>query len=351
MVSSSDLIDELETQEKKGFFKSLRKRTREVERFQPTHEQIINNISFHVQNALKLTGDFKVLDKVDNIVVAGTGVNASAGDLLKGFIDNEFRVKVVRDYHLPDVSKNTLVFILSFTGNDEEAILCYRTALRIGCHVVGITSGGRLLEAMTKGGKEHIRIPAKIIESTALPYLLFPMIGVLQNSKLIRDKSEDIEESIKALKKPELKEMGQQLYEKLQDKIPILYTSSDMFAVARYFSYQLNMNARIPAFAGQYPDAASSINMFIKDLWDFYAVFVTDEKDSKEIKKSIKVAKKIIRNKSYSTTEINIKGNSKLARLLSVAHVANYTSYFLGEYYRLDENLLDKYRTDYKSTI
>ena len=40
------------------------------------------------------------------------------------------------------IDKNSLVFIISYSGNTEETINMYRNAVRKGCQIVVISSGG-----------------------------------------------------------------------------------------------------------------------------------------------------------------------------------------------------------------
>lgn len=350
MVNTNDLVQQIGEQEKKGFFKSLRKKKMEAKNRVPSRDDIISKMALHIRFALKITGEFKVLDPFDRIVCSGVGVNAVAGDILKSYLsDYDFKLVVHRDFGLPDITDNkTLVFILSYTGNDEEAISAYKAALRKGCKIIGLTSGGRLGDAFERNNTEHIKLPAKVIESLSMSYLFFPMLKILDNSKILKDQRDIIENTIASLEKPEIADMAKQLYEKIQDKVPVIYCSSRLASIARYWKIQLNLNAKVPAFNSILPDAACELNSYVKDLWDFYIIFLTDQEDTTEMRKSAAAAKRIIRNKSYGTTEINIKGDNQLARLFIAAHMSEYTAHYLGVYYQLEEELLDKYREEFK---
>ncbi len=353
MVDATEIINEIKEQEDKGLFKGLRKRRMAARDYSPSQKQVIHNIPFHIQNSLKITGEFKVLEKFQQMIIAGTGINAAAGDILKEYLkEYKYPMMINRDFSLPEhVNSKTLVIIASYSGDDEEAILCYRNALRKGCRIIGLSSGGRLLEALKRNNTEHIALPAKLPESTSFTYVFFPILRILENSHLIKSQKEFIDESIKALKKPELREMARQLYERLEDKIPMVYSSRKLSPVARYWKLQLNLTAKVPAFSSVFSDAVIEINAYTKNQWDFYLVFLRDEDEEKEVIKSMSVAKNIIKNKGHGTTEIMIKGTNPLTRIISAVHIADFASYFLSEYYKTEEDLLEKYRAEYKATI
>ncbi len=352
MVDTSKLIDDIKQQEQKGLFRGLRKRKQMADKYRPTQKSIIQNLPFHIQNALKLTGEFKLLDRFEKIVIAGIGINAQAGEILREYLSEyRFDMRVVRDFSLPeDVDAKTLAVIASYTGNDEEAISCYKNALRKGCRIVGLSSGGRLVEGFTRNNTEHIILPKNLVESTTLCYILFPLIAILENSSLIKPQKEIMDETIKSLKSQELRDMAKVLYEKLRDRVPVIYSSPELSVITNYWKMQFNLNAKIPCFSGVFSDAAySDLNAYIKDIWDFYLVFIRDQGDSDLINKSMATAKKIIRNKGHGTTEILIKGTNKLSRLMTCAFIADITSYYLSEYYKIEEDLVQKYREEFKT--
>jgi len=349
MVNAADLLEQIEQQEKKGFFRSLRQRQIARDKFVATQMTVLGHLPFHIKNALKITGEFKLLDSFEKIALCGTGTNSVACAMLKSYLSyTKLDIEVCPGFDF-DGDAKTAVFLVSYSGDDEQAIACYKAALRKGSKIIGITSGGRLLDGFKRNNTEHIVLPSKLVESTTLVYLFFPMLAVLDNSKLVPAQKKRIEETLRALLKPEIKELAKQLYEKLQDKIPIIYSSEAFEPVARHWKMQFNLNSKIPAFCATVSDAVAELNSYVKDLWDFYVIFLSDQEDEKEIRKTIAAAKNIIRNKSYGTTEMNVKGTNMLTRYISAAFIGEYTSYFLSQYYKLDEDLVAKFRSQYKS--
>src|SRR3989344_5599365 len=118
-----------------------------------------------VRSALSLGDDVTFPNGlIGNIVVCGMGGSGFSGDLLKVYAQNcPLEVHVIKDYTLPEfVQKKSLVFAVSYSGNTEETISAYRSALRRGCRIVAISSGGKLEELSKLNKNPHIKVPGKI---------------------------------------------------------------------------------------------------------------------------------------------------------------------------------------------
>ena len=101
---------------------------------------------------------------VENIVVVGMGGSGYNGDLLKVYLqDIPIQIHVIKDYILPKfVNRKSLVFTVSYSGNTEETIATYRTAIRRGCKVISVSSAGKLEELAKMNKNPHILVPEGI---------------------------------------------------------------------------------------------------------------------------------------------------------------------------------------------
>src|SRR3546814_9887227 len=55
-------------------------------------------------------------------------------------------VQVIRNYHLPPLTPDTLVILCSFSGNTEETLAAFEGVERAGGRGIAITTGGVLKE-------------------------------------------------------------------------------------------------------------------------------------------------------------------------------------------------------------
>jgi len=82
---------------------------------------------------------------IKKVAVAGMGGSAIAGDILKDWVGSEVKVsiEICRGYNLPAyIDTDSLVFVMSYSGDTEETLSCMVDAVERGCKTVSISSNG-----------------------------------------------------------------------------------------------------------------------------------------------------------------------------------------------------------------
>jgi len=305
--------------------------------FEETEEQL-NAFPDYVQQGWESASAVAVLDKVRHIVCCGMGGSAIPGSLLSAYLETDTSMFVVRDYTLPSfVTNKDLVFVVSYSGNTEETISCFRSAMGKGCKIIGISSNGKLKQLCEKSKLDFIELPKGIQPRAALPLLFFPMLRVLSNSKLIEDQKVFVEATITALRKPIYREMAKALSEKLAGKIPLIYASQQFSAVAYRWKTQINENAKSMAFYHILPEMNHNELVGFENLiGDYYVVILQDEEEHPRIRKRMKLTKQLIARRGVSSTIIAVKGACKLSRIFSAIYTGDWTSVELAALYNID---------------
>jgi glucose/mannose-6-phosphate isomerase len=347
MAGAEDMLNKAKAAGK-GFFGKM------MDRFKGDEEtgirKDITEAAFHIQNAIKITGEFRVLEKIDKILIYGISTNALAGDLLKSYLsDSDYEIFVLRTSVLPEFAdEKTLCFFVSYSGEDVEPIEAFRKANKKGCRIMGLTSGGRLEKVLNTAEKEHIPLPKGLNETYMLPYLFFPMLQVLENSRKIDPQKKHIEETVSALRKPIYEEKSEELAESLKDKIPIIYSSPKLSTVAQRWKHMFNIISRVHAFHSTFSEAAfNDINGFTTHLGDFHVVFLIDDTDEKYIIKEMRTVKDILKSKNISVTEILIKGSNEMTKFFSGIHIGDWTAFELSKTYSLgtgEKDIITEFR-------
>lgn len=300
---------------------------------------VLENFPQQIREALALAKGIKTDKKIDKIIITGMGGSALPGDILKAYLsDYNIPIFVNKDYFLPEFTNSkTLVFIISYSGNTEETIQSYRNALRKGAEIVVITSNGKLGKLCNKQKVNSIIVPKGVQPRLAYGYLFFSVLGVLQNSGLIDDKTKEIQKTIDTLKKPLFKERAEELAERLVDKIPIIYSSKRLDAIAYKWKINFNENTKILAFHNVFPELNhNEINGYVNVKGNFHVLLLKDEDDYQRIKKRMSVTKRLIKSKGVPVTEIALSGSCKLAKIFSAIYLGDWTSYFLALRYGTD---------------
>ena len=297
---------------------------------------LVEKFPEHLSSARLLGSEVKV-SGVDKVVVAGMGGSAIAGNLLQAYCLEkapQLSVQVCRGYDVPgNVDKATLVIAVSYSGNTEETLSAVKSAMRKGAKLVVVASGGKLKQQAEQLKKQVVEIPEGIQPRAALPYLFLPLLNILHNSGLIPDPSSEIMHSIDSLKATSgtYKERARLLAEKLVGKVPLIYSSDRMAGIAYRWKTQLNENAKIHAFCHVFPELNhNELVGFTKLNANYYAIILEDEADSRRIKERMRLTKEIAGGKGVPSTQIVVKGEQLLTRILSAVHIGDLTSVYLA---------------------
>jgi len=289
----------------------------------------IEDFPLQCRKALELPKGMVVPSDISNIVVCGMGGSAIGGDLLKSCLSRTIPVIVNREYELPKfVNENSLVFLVSYSGNTEETLSCYKEAAKKGCVVVAISSGGKLSEHCSK----TINIPSGLQPRAALGYLFFPMLGLLHNSGITEVSNEELNEMLATLRDTNYyKESGEALAKKIKNRIPVVYSSSLLAPAAYRFKTQINENSKLPAFCHVFPEMNHNELVGYKhmDRDKFVAILIRDKEDHPRIRKRMDICREIFERK-VDVEEISTKGTYLLSRMFSVIYLGDFASYYLA---------------------
>ena len=297
--------------------------------------KVIKDFPAQCREALGLPRGISASGNISNIVVAGMGGSAVGGDFLKIYLsDANIPVYVNRDYKLPKfVDENSLVFVVSYSGNTEETLSALADAKQRNAQVIGITSGGKLAEECEK----VIQIPSGMQPRAALGYTFFPMLGVLHNTNIARVKNDDLNEMLEILKQTDkFNDAGEALSKKLKEKIPIIYASEALGAIAFRWKTQINENAKMPAFYNVFSEMNHNEIAGYKSMdHKFGVVMIRDKNDNDRIKKRMDICREIM-EQYVNVEEVETQGESLLARMFSTIFLGDYVSYHMALSNRVD---------------
>jgi len=291
--------------------------------------ELVGNIAGQIEEASRLDLSKLPVGHFNKIVVSGMGGSSIAGAILQSYMhDSKIPVFVSRGYELPEVTdRNTLVFVVSYSGDTEETLHALKYAFRKGATTVAITSGGKLLKKFTEQQLPYVKIPDDMQPRAALAYLLIPMLNVLAKLKLLSGVSKDISETIAALKQTSYEEKAKTLAGKIVGKVPLIYASERFASVAYRWKTQFNENAKIHAFSDTFSELNHNSLMGFNNLnANYYVIILEDEDDHPRIRTRMRVTREIIAKKDVHTTQILIKGENLLTRLISAIHIGDLTS-------------------------
>ncbi len=285
---------------------------------------------------------------VNNIVFAGMGGSAISGLVLKSYLQDkiDIPVEVVQNYRLPHfVNKDTLLFIISYSGNTEETLAVYKEAYKRKVKIIAVTSGGELELLAQKHNKPLISIPAGFPPRTALGYLLIPPLLVLEKLHFIGKQGSYISDSIDNLNvltgrfsienKENRDNLALNIAGKLYGHIPLVYGTFDITsAVAYRWKTQLAENSKMLAFNHSFPELDHNEIVGWQAQNDFYKNFIIvilkDKDDHRRNKTRIEITGSLLKDCAHKIVEIDSEGKSYLSRLFSLIILGDFVSFYLA---------------------
>jgi glucose/mannose-6-phosphate isomerase len=268
--------------------------------------------------------------KVSGVVIAGMGGSAISGDILKEWLDPPFPFEVCRGYHLPKwVSKDTLVILISYSGETEETLSCQKEAERVGAVTVGIGSGGSLARLLSD--KPFIRVPVGLPSRAAFPYLFFSTVRVMKDAGLIPSEREgEIEEALRVL--PKVKEREREAKEiatRLINKIVFVYAPPGLWSVALRFKTQLNENAKSPAKVEYLPELCHNEIVGLTGAPPNVSfVLLRSSREEERISIRADFLKELLKGRDL--IEVRGEGKGKLVEMLTLLYFGDIISYHLA---------------------
>jgi glucose/mannose-6-phosphate isomerase len=304
------------------------------------------NAAKHYRAAVKAAEKISVSFSIpENVVVVGMGGSAVGGELLKDWVRDRVPVpvEVSRAYSLPAYAdERSLVLVVSYSGETEETLSSFLDAVRRGCMVFCISSGGSLLGFAERLGLPFLRVPSGFAPRAALPYLFVPLIKVLEKVDVASGVSGELSEAVAVLgrvsgecapEKPVKDNVAKSLAVGVNGSVPVVYGFGVFRGVAQRFKTQFNENSKVPSKWEFFSELDHNEVVGWERAGElagcFSAVFIRDENEPEEIRNRIEITKGLMPGGS-KLFEVWSQGESTLARMLSAVCIGDFASVYLA---------------------
>ena len=280
----------------------------------------------------------KFLHSKESFVVCGMGGSHLSADIIDMLLP-EADISVHRDYGLPHITNpdKTMVIASSYSGNTEETIDALNTAIKNKIQCAVVTKGGKLIEIAQKNNLPYIKLPD--IESQPRFFLGYNFVSIL---KLMGKNSLLNQAGILAekLDPKKAEERGVELAKKLQDKIPVIYSSAKYGAASYIWKIKFNETSKIPAFCNEFPELNhNEMNGFdtkektIPLMEKFHFIFLKDPNDDQRVLKRMEIMRNLLEKQELKVEILTLEGESQMHKIFDSLMVADFASYNLAEFY------------------
>jgi len=294
--------------------------------------------------------------KAQNIVICGMGASGTVGDLISdlAYLESEKPVIVVKDYNLPKfVDSNSLVVIISFSGNTEEELSCFSQAIASSAKTIIISSGGEIEKNASKHRVPFLKVDNKYLPRNSFGYLAIPCLVILKKLGIFEISDQEIIKATTALEytldlnkieqdyqSNQAKKVAQKMYGK-----NILVVASDHLKSVGYrLKLAINENAKQIAQTQNLPELHhNQINGFdYPSPSNFIVLFIYSKFYSPKTVKRIEITKDVLAKAGIEFQLIEVEAVDKLSEVFSFMGLGDLISYYLAILNGVDPTTTDK---------
>lgn len=310
-------------------------------------EELIVNFTNQLRESLQIASKYKFIaaknTKFSNIVLTGLGGSGIAGSIVQNYAYNKIKVPFIvnKDYFLPAfVDKNSLVIVSSYSGNTEETLAAFQTALKVKATIVCISSGGMIAELAKKHKIDCILLPTGMPPRSCIGYSLLQVIRSFEHFGLFKSVlKNEVVASIALLDREEknIRKSAVKVAAQLHNKLPIIYAAPDFEGMAIRFRQQLNENSKILTWHHVIPEMNHNelVGWRDKDP-NKVVVLLRNENDYERVQMRMEINKKVFKQYTPNIIEIKSKGDSYWERLFYFVHLTDYISTELAKLRQVD---------------
>jgi glucose/mannose-6-phosphate isomerase len=275
-------------------------------------------------------------DNIEHIVFAGMGGSGAIGDMFASILSKtKIHVNVVKGYLLPKtVDSNTLVVVISVSGNTAETLSVLKSAHKLGSKIIAFSSGNKMQEYCRKNKIEHKTIQQYHSPRASFTSFLYTILKVLHSTLNI--KQQDILESI-----TELENLGKKInslnlsnenpalsLSQWLDNIPVIYYPLGLQSAAIRFKNSLQENAKMHVITEDVIEVCHNGIVSWEKPSDVKLILIQGVDDYNKTKERFNILMEYFELNSIEYKKINSVKGSILTKLINLIYFLDYTSIY-----------------------
>jgi glucose/mannose-6-phosphate isomerase len=292
---------------------------------------------------LPVPGDF------DHVAVMGMGGSGIVGDVVQAVATGTLPlpVNVLKYYRTPAfVGPRTLVFAVSYSGGTEETLEMTQGALDAGAQVIAVTAGGELAKlAEDRGAILMPCTPGIPMPRLALCAMVAPVFVVLFRMGLLPEAHATMVKAQQQLarRRQQCKSdvaasanLARELARRIGRTIPLIHGGGALGAVAALrWKQSINENAKAPAFWNVYPELDHNEICGWAQHGDvtrqvFTLVSLRHGLEHPRLEARMRITEEMIEEAFVQRLEVEAEGEGRLAQLLDLTYLGDWTSTYLA---------------------
>ena len=281
--------------------------------------------------------------RTPEIVIAGMGGSGISGQLVK-VLPTKRPVITVQDYQLPSfVNQNTLVILISYSGQTKETFSCLKEAQRKKAKIFIITGGGALLTAAKRNKLPCLRINYSAPPRAALGWLFIGLLSILNKLDCINLSDTEIKKILKQLdafnqrllpeqSADEPVNLAKQLSKQLGSRFPMIVGAEFLTSVAYRWQTQLAENSKQLAFSLSAPELCHNFIETVPEIKinKFFVFLLQSQLYHPNNRLIITKLKQFFQKYKINCRLITSPVNNQLGQMLGLILLGDWFSYYLA---------------------
>jgi len=295
---------------------------------------------------------------VRQVVLAGMGGSAIGADLLAAYAAPSASAPLIvwRDYDLPAFAyePGTLVVACSHSGNTEETLSAYESALEADVPCIAVSTGGKLGERAQAAGRPLWQFDHPGQPRAAVGYSFGLLLALVSRLGLIPDPESELDSALAALQtqqehiraeSPVSNNPAKRMAGQLVGRWPTILGAGILAPVARRWRTQIAELAKALAQFEALPEADH--NMLAGVLQpealsgSTMLVFLQAAGTHPRNQRRVDITRSVLMLEGFNTDVIEAQGETRLAQQWTSLHFGDYTAYYLAMAYGIDPTPVD----------
>ena len=284
------------------------------------------------------------LKEIRNVIFVGMGGSGTVGDVISSiFSRTNIHVSVVKGYVLPKtVDKNTLIVIISVSGDTDESVTVLKNAILTNAKIISFSSGGKLEEFSKKNDISYFKVSKFHSPRASFTSFLYTILGVLED--ILPINKNEIQESLKFLEETKKKISSENLTdtntsldiaEWISD-IPIIYYPWGLQSVAIRFKNSLQENAKSHVMTEDVIEACHNGVVPWEKKQFIQPILIQGIDDNIKTKERWQILEEFFETKNIPFYKISSLDGSIISKITNLIYILDYASIYHAILHEVD---------------
>lgn len=281
-----------------------------------------------------------------SVAFCAVGGSAAAGDIVAAAFADRVRLPMVtlRGYRVPaGYGEDDIAVCVSYSGDTEETLAAFDAARERGCTVIAVCGGGELAVRAGEADVPLVRIPADVpVPRAGLGSLVGGVLGSLAGAGVLADVEDEVDLAVGAVdglgpgigpEAPTDRNEAKQVARWVGERVPVIWGSEGVSSAAAWrWKTAFNENAELPAFASSLPelDHHEVVGWTAKRGEGFCLVVLREDGEHESVQPRLDATLEELADSGLEWRQVRARGDTSLARGLSLAMVGDLASAYHG---------------------